>query len=269
MTFSVLELFLIGFGCMMVLMAILWAIQRQTNNANSVDFGWTAGIALVAALVALGIRSENPRLYVVLGLAFIWSIRLAGFLFWNRIFRAGEDNRYVRMRAYWGNRAQFHFFWFFQLQAVFVAMFVLPIYIAMSTDRPFGDVFDLLGIAIWLLAVIGESVADQQLSAFKADPANRGRVCDVGLWRYSRHPNYFFEWLHWWTYVAFAVGHPWFFLALLGPVLMIVFLLFVTGIPYSEMQALASRGEAYRRYQERTSAFIPWFPRPERNSKNA
>jgi steroid 5-alpha reductase family enzyme len=111
---------------------------------------------------------------------------------------------------------------------------------------------------LWAGAVLGETVADRQLAGFRADPANRGAVCRRGLWRLSRHPNYFFEWVQWWAYVLIGRGAP---LTLIGPAAMLVFLFRVTGIPYTERQALRSRGEAYREYQRATSAFVPWPPR--------
>jgi steroid 5-alpha reductase family enzyme len=117
------------------------------------------------------------------------------------------------------------------------------------------------GIAVWVASIAGESIADRQLARFRADPAHRGRTCRAGLWRYSRHPNYFFEWLHWFTYVALAVGSPLPWLSLAGPIVMYVFLRWVSGIPFTEAQALRTRGEDYRRYQQSTPLLFPWFPR--------
>jgi steroid 5-alpha reductase family enzyme len=117
-------------------------------------------------------------------------------------------------------------------------------------------------LAIGVLSIAGESLADWQLSRFRSQAANRGQVCNHGLWRYSRHPNYFFEWLHWWAYVCFAISNwPWGCLTLLGPLTMWYLITRVTGIPPTEAQSLKSRGEAYRRYQQTTSPFFPWFPR--------
>ena len=121
-----------------------------------------------------------------------------------------------------------------------------------------------IAAAIWILSVLGETAADRQLARFRADPANRGRTCRTGLWRYSRHPNYFFEWLHWFTYVALAVGSPLAWYSLSGPVIMLVFLRWVSGIPYTEAQALRTRGDDYRDYQARTSTLFPWPPRRSR-----
>jgi steroid 5-alpha reductase family enzyme len=111
------------------------------------------------------------------------------------------------------------------------------------------------------MSLSGEALADRQLESFKRDPQNRGRVCDVGLWRYSRHPNYFFEWLIWLSYALYASTSPAGWAAWIAPALILYFLLRVTGIPATEAQALRSRGDAYRRYQARTSPFVPWFRR--------
>jgi len=128
-------------------------------------------------------------------------------------------------------------------------------------DQPVPRWSDVLAIAVWIVAIAGEGVADRQLARFRADPENRGKTCRAGLWRYSRHPNYFFEWVHWFTYVLLAFGSPYVWLTLAGPAVMLLFLYKVTGIPYTEKRALMSRGDDYRRYQETTSAFVPWFPR--------
>ena len=126
------------------------------------------------------------------------------------------------------------------------------------------QVWDYLGAGVLVGSIIGETVADRQLQRFRSDPANRGTTCRTGLWRTSRHPNYFFEWIHWCAYVLMAVGSPWWILTWIGPILMLFFLFKVTGIPATETQALKSRGEDYRRYQESTSVFVPWFPKKEK-----
>lgn len=116
-------------------------------------------------------------------------------------------------------------------------------------------------MAIWVVAFAGEVTADRQLLAFKTNPQNKGKTCQAGWWRYSRHPNYFFEWLIWVSYALFASSSPWGWLAWLCPATLLYLLFKVTGIPATEAQALRSRGEAYRRYQQTTSAFVPWFPK--------
>jgi steroid 5-alpha reductase family enzyme len=118
-----------------------------------------------------------------------------------------------------------------------------------------------LGLGIWVIAFLGELTSDAQLARFKKDPKNKGRVCDVGLWRYSRHPNYFFEWLIWMSFATVASSAQWGYVGFVSPALILYFLLRVTGIPATEEQALRSKGEAYRKYQRTTSVFVPWFPK--------
>jgi steroid 5-alpha reductase family enzyme len=165
------------------------------------------------------------------------------------------------MREFWGERAQRNFFLFFQAQALFIVIFALPLLAVTLSPRPALDLWDALGVVIWVVAVAGETVADRQLARFRADPANRGKTCRLGLWRLSRHPNYFFEWLHWWAYVPLGIGGPWGWVTLLGPAMMWLFLFRITGIPHTEQQALISRGDDYRDYQRTTSVLIPWFPK--------
>jgi steroid 5-alpha reductase family enzyme len=116
-------------------------------------------------------------------------------------------------------------------------------------------------VGLYILAVSGEALADRQLEVFRSKAMNKGKTLRTGLWRYSRHPNYFFESLHWWAYVPMAVGLPWFWMAVVWPLFMMSALLWITGVPLAEAQAIASRGDDYRNYQRSTSAFIPWFPR--------
>ena len=120
-----------------------------------------------------------------------------------------------------------------------------------------------IGAGIWLVSILCEAIADLQLSAFKKNPENKGKTCREGLWKYSRHPNYFFEWMMWIGYAVFALGSPWGWLGLLSPALVLYFLFGSTGIPATEAQALRTRGNAYREYQRATSSFVPWFPKKE------
>ena len=131
----------------------------------------------------------------------------------------------------------------------------------MQNPQPVWTWTDTLAVLIGISAMLGEWIADRQLAAFRANPKNKGGVCKDRLWRYSRHPNYFFEWLHWFAYLAFAVGSSSVGFALVGPIAMFIFLRFLTGVPYAEMSSLKSRGEAYRQYQSSTNAFFPWIPR--------
>jgi steroid 5-alpha reductase family enzyme len=175
-----------------------------------------------------------------------------------------EEGRYRALRADWeakGLDVPRRFLLFFVFQGLLDVFLSIPMLVAVLNPAPRFSRWEWAGAALWLVAIAGETAADAQLESFKADPANRGRTCDSGLWRYSRHPNYFFESLVWVAWFLFALGSPWGGLAALCPALVLFFLLRVTGIPATEEQAIRSRGEEYRRYQRTTSAFVPWFPR--------
>jgi steroid 5-alpha reductase family enzyme len=133
--------------------------------------------------------------------------------------------------------------------------------VAAFNTRPHLSTLEILATGLWAAALAGESTADRQLARFKATPGSNGLTCRDGLWRYSRHPNYFFEWLIWVAYALFALSAPWGPLALASPALMLFLLFRVTGIPATEAQAVRTRGDDYRRYQATTSVFVPWFPK--------
>lgn len=242
-----------------VAMAVVWAISMRARNIGYVDVAW-AGLMAVAALLvgALGEGAELPRGLVAL-MGSVWGARLCLHLL-TRVLHEPEDGRYQALRESW-NGSPFKFFVFFQMQAVVVVFFALPFVAAAGRHHNQFCAWTIAAVATWLVAVAGETLADRQLAAFRADPANRGKTCRSGLWAWSRHPNYFFEWLHWFTYVFLAVGSHLFLLSLVGPVVMLVFLYRVSGIPWTEAQSLRSRGEDYRRYQQEVSAFFPWPPR--------
>jgi len=243
-----------------------WLWQRRRRNAGIVDVIWSAGLAAGALLSGLagGGRAEARVLAAVCGGA--WGVRLAGHL-WRRARSEAEDGRYRALRERWG-ATQGRWFALFQFQAGLVGLFSVPFVIVAwnGTPRPLCLA---AAAAIWCLSVALETLADRQLARFRRDPANRGRTCRLGLWRYSRHPNYFFEWLHWFTYAVAAIGaaHAW--LAWSGPLLMYVFLRYFSGIPFTEAQALRTRGDDYRDYQASTPMLFPWPPRRRRASTAA
>jgi len=242
-----------------IAMAVVWAISMRARNIGYVDVAW-AGLMAVAALLvgALGEGAELPRGLVAL-LGSLWGARLCLHLL-TRVLHEPEDGRYQALRESW-HGSPFKFFVFFQMQAVVVVFFALPFLAAASRHHNQFCAWTIAAVATWLVAVAGETLADRQLAAFRADPGNRGKTCRSGLWAWSRHPNYFFEWLHWFTYVLLAVGSHLFLLSLAGPVVMLLFLYRVSGIPWTEAQSLRSRGEDYRQYQQEVSAFFPWPPR--------
>lgn len=241
-----------------LLMSLGWHWQRVRANAGIVDVLWAVGVGTGALWLALtSDGAPLPRVLVAL-LGGLWGVRLAAHL-WTRVRGAPEDGRYQNLRAHW-HASQWKFFLFFQFQALLVVLFALPFLAA--ARNPHGTwPWLAAALAIWVVSVSGEAIADRQLARFRADPATHGHTCRAGLWRYSRHPNYFFEWLHWFAYVCLASGSPIAWLAWSGPVVMYLFLRWISGIPYTESQALRTRGDDYRAYQRDTPMLFPWFPR--------
>jgi steroid 5-alpha reductase family enzyme len=261
-------LLLIGWAFMAVMMSVLWLVQRAKGAAGWVDVGWTAGLGILAAFYAVVAGGDPAQRLLVAVLAGVWSTRLALHVYLDRIRGKEEEGRYKALRAKWGAQAQLRLLIFFEVQGFGAAVMSLPFLVVARYDAGLG-VWSWVAVAVWAVAVVGEATADRQLAAFRADPSTRGTVLEAGLWRYSRHPNYFFEWLHWWTYVIAAIGAPGWWMTLISPAIISFFLLRVTGIPANERQALKSRGDAYREYQRTTSAFVPWFRRSARPADGA
>ncbi len=243
-----------------VLMNVLYFVQRATGDAGVVDAGWAGGLGCVALLFAIVGPGNAPHRILLAVVAGTWSFRLAYHIVRDRVIAGEEDGRYQAMRTQWGVKAQRNFYLFFMVQAGFVILFSVPLLMVAVQRVSSPTLLDIAGTLLGVGAIAGEAFADRQLRQWRRNAENKGRTCRAGLWRYSRHPNYFFEWLHWWAYVLLAAAWPQVLGALLGPALMLLFLYRITGIPYTERQALKSRGDDYRAYQRTTSAFFPWFP---------
>lgn len=243
----------LGFG-------LLWYRQTRTEDASLVDVAWAAslgGLAVYYAVVASGHPFRRAALALVVG---AWSARLAWHIY-ARHQGGPEDGRYRDLRERWGEKAQLYFFFFFQAQAGLALVLSLPFLLVARNQAPTAEPLEIAALVLAVISVYGESVADRQLERHRRNPDNRGKTCRSGLWRYSRHPNYFFEWLIWCSFALGALAAPAGALGLTSPALMLFLILKVTGIPPTEERALQSRGEDYRRYQETTSAFVPWFPK--------
>ncbi len=245
---------------MLGLFLIGWVWGRKINNYSLVDVLWAFGIGITAVLwLSMGVWSTKHA--VAAGMVGLWSVRL-GWHLQRRIRKhhPNEDQRYVKLRGVWQGNVASKFFWFFQAQALSVVLLALPfLMIALDFDAKWGD-WETIGLLAWLVGILGEATADAQMAAFKKQNQSPCGVCQNGLWYYSRHPNYFFEAVIWCGFYLFACGSPMGWTTFHAPLLIIYLLLFVTGIPPTEAAAVLRKGDAYRRYQKSTSAFIPWPP---------
>jgi steroid 5-alpha reductase family enzyme len=243
----------------------LWLRQCRTRNATSVDAAWAGAIGLVAVVTTITGSGATVQRALAGAIGGLWSLRLSWHLLRDRVFASGagehrEDGRYRAMREHWGARAPFHFFWFYQAQALAALAFATPFVALARHPSPNLSNMQWLGLAIVVLAQIAEAISDRQLAAHRRDPSQRHLACRRGLWRYSRHPNYFFEWLTWCGIGLFAApAMGWY--ATLQPAVMYVLVRFVSGVPWNELQSLKTRGADYRSYMQETNTFMPWLPR--------
>ena len=257
---SPLALFLMTVVLAVAAKSLAWWLQLRTRNAGLVDPIWAFTLGAVAVVyAALGTAPLPVR--VALGvMGGVWGARL-GLHLWVRNAGKPEDFRYAQFRAQWGADADRNLFWFFQFQNVFTLLLsgcaFLPI--AFRDTTPSLAAF-LAAFAIFAAAVLGESLADRQMEAFRRNPMNHGRVCRAGLWRYSRHPNYFFECLHWLAYVPLAWAGPWGWLSVAAPLVMASLLMKLSGVPLLEEQLLKRKPE-YADYVRTTSVLVPWPPK--------
>ena len=243
-------------------MALAWYIQKRTGSSGWIDTIWSLAVGvggIAAALIPSGVGFGGRRMAVIVLVA-AWSLRL-GLHIAARTRGGGEDPRYAKLIEEWGDNFSARLFWFLQVQALCALVLVVAIYAAATNPESFPTLLDGVGIAVAVVAIAGEALADAQLSRFRKHSSGKGQICEVGLWRYSRHPNYFFEWLGWCAWPLLAIdlagGHAWGWTALLAPVLMYVLLVHVSGIPPLEAHMLRSRGAAFRALQGRVNAFFP------------
>ena len=256
---SVWGLLLVGALVASISMALLWALAVRIEDASHVDVAWAMLIATCAVLYALLADGDPAHRALAAVLASIWGYRLGLYLLFNRVLGKEEDGRYQTLRAKWGGNANRNFFWFFQFQALFVVFFTIP-YAFMAQDEGGLGVLEWAGALVWAVGNVGVVVSDRQLAQWRANPANKGKTARAGLWSWSRHPNYFFEWVTWIGVALVATAAPWGWVAWTVPALLLFLLFRVTGIPPTEAQALRSRSD-YAEYQRTTSVFVPLPPR--------
>ncbi len=247
-------------------MIVLWMVYLKTDTATWVDVGWSFNFTLVVLYLMIANVSYSPS---ALGLAFMylfWSLRLSGHIL-ARLTADGEDPRYENLKVKWADTVKFKFLGFFLFQALLNLVFSLPLFVLWSDTGAEFDGLRKVAALMWAVSIWGEGRADRQLERFKREPKNERRTCREGFWKFSRHPNYFFEWMVWVSFALFALCSPMGWVALVCPALMLFFLFKVTGIPVTEAQALKTRGKDYEKYQDSTSAFFPWFPKNSDHGK--
>ena len=250
----------IGFGFSFVLLSIAWLVYLKTDNAAIIDVFWGPSLVIYAYLNLNAFGQLGDKEILVLALVTLWAFRLSNFLFFYRVYKKEEEGRYRKLRELWKTNIPLKFFLFFQSQNLF-NFFLAFTFAGISLSEMQVGLVSYLGTALVLLGILGETVSDFQLERFKKMKDKPGRVCRIGLWNYSRHPNYFFESIVWLGFATFAFdsGLRVVALALVGPALILFTLFKVTGIPATEAQALRSKGEEYEKYQKEVSVFIPWF----------
>lgn len=249
-----------SFSLVMLLMGALWVVYLFQRNAGIVDIGWGIGFILASwSYFFLG-SGDFWKMAVMTSMVTVWAVRLVSHIYM-RYAADKEDPRYTRMRTRWGgDPTDMLFLMMFIFQGVLIIVISIPFFLVGFGSYSEWTRWEGVGIVIWLAGVAGEAYADSQLTAFNKDPENKGKVCQKGLWRLSRHPNYFFEFVVWIGFFLFALPSYGGVFAVVSPAVVFLLLTRVSGIPLAEEQSLESKGDLYREYQQTTSSFIPWFP---------
>lgn len=248
---------------MLAVMVAAWAFGLARRNGGWTDVFWTWGSGAVLAIAAFWPAAgdiEPARQTLTAAMVVLWSARL-GLYLTPRVAGHPEDARYAKFRQDFGARYPMGMLFVTLPQAPATALLSVSVLLAAHAPGPAPALRDAAALALFLVAIAGEAVADAQMKRFRADPANRGKVIDTGLWAWSRHPNYFFEFLYWVALVPIGIGYGWGWVALAAPLMMFVLLRYVSGVPPLEQHMLRSRGPAFAAYQQRVPAF---FPRPPR-----
>ena len=247
------------FSGTVALMFLLWLWHIRVGNPAFVDVAWVFATGISGIVLSLQADGEWKRRLIAALLAGIWSMRLGGYLT-IRLMHNPVDQRYESMVSNWGKRAKLFMFGFFMIQAFLAVIYSLPILAGASGGDPF-TVSGILGVMVILGGMVGVSLSDIQLLTFKKNSDHTGSVCRLGLWSWSRHPNYFFEWIIWCGWALFSLGGCLLFFGVGGAFCMLLFLLKITGIPHVEREAIKKYGNIYQDYQKTTSMFIPIPPR--------
>lgn len=257
---NLITLILGGWLIAAFIMLIMWFSYLYNKKPEFVDVGWTLSIGCVSWWMFHHVKAVGTRQWILLFFVGFWSFRLVVLLL-VRMIKGQKDQRYVELSTHWKNGLNWKYFIFFQAQAISVGLLMIPIALSFLAKDATWSYWDTAGTLIYIIGISGELVADQQMMRFRRNLNNRKKVCNVGFWRYSRHPNYFFESLIWISYAFIAMNHPLGLIGWISPTVIIICMLKITGIPPTERRLLASKGDEYREYQRKTSAFIPLPPR--------
>jgi steroid 5-alpha reductase family enzyme len=256
---SIFLLILTGLIFAVVWMIAAWIVYLFCKNPAIVDLAWTLCVFGISCLYFYYSGAKSLVSFIVLFSMILWVFRLGSLLIYRLITRK-IDGRYETLSAKWKKNLEIRYFIFFIFQGFAAAILTLPFAFIMQSDSPFIW-YDVLATLFVFTGFIGLVFADLQLQSFIRKSKNIGKVCKSGLWRYTRHPNYFFEWIFWMGQFLFAIHFPWGFLSIISPLGLLYILLYVTGIPAAEEQSLLSKKQAYKDYQKETSSFIPWWPK--------
>lgn len=261
MTLSPWTAFLVSVAIVIVAKTFAWLLQLKTKNGGLVDAVWAITLGGLAGLYALTGTAPLETRLMLAGMGGVWGLRL-GWHLWLRNWGKPEDFRYAQFRKDWGQQVNFKMFWFFQFQNIFTLLLSASAFIVVAyrLDAPPAWAYGL-ALTIWIVSVAGESIADGQMERFRRNPANKGKVCREGLWRYSRHPNYFFETVFWFSFLPLAIGAPYWWVTLGAPLVMAFLLTKLSGMPMLEKE-MAARKPGYADYIAKTSPLIPWPPKP-------
>ena len=259
---DILSNLLNGFVISLILFGIAWYPSVKFKNGALADIIWSFGFFILGVFYCFAEEGWLVRKFVLLSMISLWSLRLGIYLARRTIKHLDrEDSRYKHLRESNNLPPALYFLWIFFCQALLQASLTIPFVVSAMDSYESLRIVELVAVGLFIPAFILEMTADKQLEEFKRKPENKGGICKVGLWRYSRHPNYFFEWLIWISFCLFSISSPGGVFSLYSPLVMLIMLHFVSGVGISEEVSLKSRGEAYRQYQKETSAFFPWFPK--------
>jgi steroid 5-alpha reductase family enzyme len=258
---SFLNIYLQGFLIIMLMMTLLWIGSVIARNVSIVDLFWGLGFVFVALFYFMETDGYLTRKIIVMLLVAVWGLRLSIYLAWRNIGK-GEDFRYRQFRKKYGEKRYWwiSFFQTFLLQGVLMWLISVPLLAAQYYGKNDSlGIIDYAGIILWITGFFFETTGDIQLALFKADQSNKGKVMDKGLWRYTRHPNYFGDSVVWWGFGFFCLASG-SYLPVLGSVLMTALIIKVSGVALLE-KSLTDQKPQYKEYIQKTSAFLPWFPK--------